>query len=148
MTDRSRRSQIKSSEYNYPEEDEVSENSKFILGDEVFATLGERVKCGIIAEVQNEQPPRYLVNKYPYPGTDRRYYDENQLKKVTNSKEQLIWARNLSIDMEVVTFSTLRYGIEAINSWEVRNPNKYQLLLEMSGNKKPSKSNEEMPKAN
>ena len=60
--------------------------------------------------------------------------------KVTNSKEQLIWARDNEIDMESVTFSALRYGLSASHLWQMKNPNKYKLLHELSKDKKPVKN--------
>ena len=79
MSTRRRRSVKKTSNYSEEEED-----TKFVLGDEVFVALHQgRTKCGIVAKVQNKKPPRYLVNLYPYPTQDGRYYEEHQLTKVT-----------------------------------------------------------------
>ena len=63
--------------------------------------------------------------------------------KVTNSKEQLIWARDNEIDMESVTFSALRYGLAASHLWQIKNPNKYKLLHALSKDKKAIKSEEQ-----
>ena len=80
MSTRRRRSVKKTSNYSQEEE----EDTKFVLGDEVFVALRQgRTKCGIVAKVQNKKPTRYLVNLYPYPTQDGRYYEEHQLTKVT-----------------------------------------------------------------
>ena len=81
MPGKKRRSHRKTS--NYSEEEDFASNTKFVLGDEVFVALRDRTKCGIITKVQNKKPPRYLVNLYPYPTADGRYYEEHQLTKVT-----------------------------------------------------------------
>ena len=108
----------------YYDETKLTKVGKFNLDDDVFAG---GAKCGRIAGILREQPLRYLVNLYPFPEADKRYYDEDQLTKVIVSKEQLLWARNENIDMEVSTISTLR-GIEAVNRWEIKNPKKYEIL--------------------
>ena len=108
----------------YYDETKLTKVGKFKLDDDVFAG---GAKCGKIAGILREQPLRYLVNLYPFPEADKRYYDEDQLTKVIDSKEQLLWAQNENIDMEVSTISTLR-GIEAVNRWEIKNPKKYEIL--------------------
>ena len=120
MSERRRRSQRKTGVFNYSEEENFAQiTNKFVLGDKVFVASRDQNSCGIISEVLNEKPPRYLVNLYPYPTADRRWYGEHQLTKVTDSKEQLVWARDNEIDMEAVSFSALRYGLDASCLWQV-----------------------------
>ena len=104
----------------------------FRLGDDVFAEYKERTRCGTISGIHKYADGlRYLVSFYPYPISDKRYFDECDLKKVTNSKEELLEAWINNIDMEVNRFYQLRYGMASINNWEVKNPNKLALLLQL-----------------
>ena len=87
-------------------EKHLAEGGDFKLEDDVFAEYRESTRCGTIQGVRKyEDGLRYLVSFYPYLTSDKRYYVKRELKKVTNSKEELLEARRRIIDMEATKFN-------------------------------------------